>query len=90
MDAKLFGKQAETFNQHMAKGRPVLIEGKLAYDTWNAQDGSKRSKHTVKVERFTFLGAKPGGQPDASAASNDGASDDLDPPNPIVDTEPPF
>lgn len=89
MDAKLFGKQAETFNQHMAKGRPVLIEGKLNLETWKAQDGTNRSKHTVKVERFTFLGTKPGSPPDASAASNDGASE-FDAPNPIADADIPY
>jgi single-strand DNA-binding protein len=36
----------------------VFIEGRLTFDTWTAQDGTKRSRHRVTVENFQFL---PGG-----------------------------
>ncbi len=62
IDCRLYGKQAETFNQYMAKGRPVLIEGRLQFDTWEGQDGSKRSKHRVNVQSFQFLGGRGQGQ----------------------------
>ena len=57
VDCRLFGKQAETFNQYMSKGRPVLIEGRLELDTWEGQDGQKRSKHRVNVQNFQFVGS---------------------------------
>ncbi len=68
IDCNCFGKQAEVFNQYMAKGRAVLVEGRLQYDTWQGQDGQKRSKHRVNVMSFQFLdsgrsqqaGAAPG------------------------------
>ena len=56
VDCKLFGKSAETFNQYMTKGRPVLVEGRLQFDQWEAQDGTKRSKHRIFVQNFQFLG----------------------------------
>ena len=56
IDCRCYGKQAETFNQYMAKGRPVLIEGRLQYDRWEGQDGQKRSKHRISVQNFQFLG----------------------------------
>jgi len=56
IDCRCYGRQAETINQYMKKGRPILVEGRLQYDTWEAQDGTKRSKHRVIVERFQFLG----------------------------------
>ncbi len=59
VDCKAFGKQAETLNQYMKKGGAILIEGRLEFDQWESQDGSKRSKHRVFIERFTFVG---GGQ----------------------------
>jgi single-strand DNA-binding protein len=34
----------------------LFVEGRLAFDSWTAQDGSKRSKHRVTVENFQFLG----------------------------------
>jgi len=60
IDCRLYGRQAETFSQYMAKGRPVLVEGRLQFQQWQAQDGSRRSKHIVIVERFQFLGAPAG------------------------------
>jgi single-strand DNA-binding protein len=61
VDCKSFGRQAEVINQYMSKGRPILVEGRLHLDTWEGQDGSKRSKHRVVVERFQFLGGRGGG-----------------------------
>lgn len=61
IDCRCYGKQAETFNKYMSKGRPVLIEGRLQLDTWEGKDGQKRSKHRVFVERFQFISAAQGG-----------------------------
>jgi single-strand DNA-binding protein len=56
IDCRAFAGQAETINKYLTKGRPVFVEGRLDYDTWTAQDGTKRSKHRVTVESFQFLG----------------------------------
>ncbi len=61
IDCRCFGRQAEVINQYLSKGRPVLVEGRLDYDTWEAQDGSKRSKHRVTIERFSFVDSQGGG-----------------------------
>ncbi len=67
VDCRAYGRQAETINQHLAKGKSVLIEGRLQYDTWEGKDGTKRSKHRVVIERFQFLGA-PSGRPGTAPA----------------------
>ena len=56
IDCRIYGKSAETFKQYMAKGRPVLVEGRLQFDTWEGKDGQKHSKHRVFVQNFQFLG----------------------------------
>jgi single-strand DNA-binding protein len=61
VDCRLYGPQAETFNQYMSKGRSALVEGRLRLDQWETQDGQKRSKLSVVVERFQFLGSARGG-----------------------------
>ncbi len=61
VDCSCFGKQAETLNQYMTKGRPLLVEGRLQLQQWTAKDGTKRSKHKVIVEQFQFLGSGGGG-----------------------------
>lgn len=68
IDCRAYGKQAETFNQYMSKGRAILVEGRLQYDTWEGKDGVKRSKHRVVVERFQFLGAQSGSGPGQAPA----------------------
>jgi single-strand DNA-binding protein len=55
VDCKAFAKTAENINKYLAKGVPVFIEGRLTFDRWTAQDGSKRSKHGITVESFQFL-----------------------------------
>jgi len=61
VDLSAFGRTAETINQYMSKGRPLLVEGRLKYDTWTSQDGTKRSKHSVVVDHFQFVGSRPDG-----------------------------
>ncbi len=62
IDCRSMGKQAETINQYFNKGKPILVEGRLQFDQWEGKDGTKRSKHRVFVERFSFVGSPTGGQ----------------------------
>jgi len=59
IDLVAWGRQAETINQYMSKGRPLLVEGRLQLDTWTGQDGQKHSKHRVVIENFQFVGGRP-------------------------------
>lgn len=76
IDCRCYGKQAETINQYMSKGRPILIEGRLEFDQWEGKDGQRRSKHRVFVERFTFVdgGGSGGGGGGGQGGSRQGAS----------------
>ncbi len=61
IDVSAFGKQAEIINQYCTKGRPLLVEGRLKYDTWeDKQGGGKRSKHSVVIDNFQLLGGRDG------------------------------
>ena len=46
----------ETIANYKKKGDPILVEGRLQYRTWEAQDGSKRSAVDVVADRVEFLG----------------------------------
>jgi len=74
VDVSAFGRQGETINQYMGKGRPILIEGRLKFDSWTAQDGGKRSKLSVVVENFQFVGSRGDQQGGAGGASYDRAA----------------
>lgn len=94
VDLRAFGRQAETLNQYMSKGSPLLVEGRLRFEQWEAKDGGKRSKLSVVVNTFQFLGG-PGraGAPDnrsAAPVSSDGYNEmpPMDAPAPDGDNVP--
>jgi single-strand DNA-binding protein len=60
-DVKVFGNQAEMLSQHLAKGRRVGIDGRLDWSSWEAQDGSKRSKVEVVAFQVQFLDSRGDG-----------------------------
>jgi single-strand DNA-binding protein len=57
----MFGKRAEVINKYCKRGNPLFVEGRLTFDSWEAQDGSKRSKLRVTVENFEFIAGGGGG-----------------------------
>jgi single-strand DNA-binding protein len=61
----LWGRQAETASQYLAKGRPVYVEGRLRVEEWTDRDG--RSRYTLEVHAtdMQFIG---GGRGDDAAA----------------------
>lgn len=63
VDVATFDKQAEACAQYLSKGRQVAVNGRLIYREWEADDGSKRSKHSV-IGRVEFL-SKPSTNGDA-------------------------
>jgi single-strand DNA-binding protein len=62
IDCSAFGRTAEIINQYCQKGKQLLVEGRLKYDTWeDKQGGGKRSKHVVVVDNIQLLGGRDGG-----------------------------
>jgi len=64
VDVTLWGRQAEIAGEYLAKGRSVLIEGRLRLDTWDDKEsGQKRSKLKVVCENMTMVGGRGEGAP---------------------------
>ena len=57
--AVVWSKQAETCNQYLHKGSPVMVEGRLQSRSWEDSSGQKRSVLEVRADRVQFLGAPP-------------------------------
>jgi single-strand DNA-binding protein len=74
VDADAFGRTAEVIAQYLKKGRPILVEGRLRYETWDdKQTKQKRSKLGVVIESFQFIdskGASDSGVPSSPPASS--------------------
>ena len=58
VDLDAFGRTAENINEYFQKGRPILVEGRLRFQSWETDDGQRRSKHSVMVDRFEFVGSR--------------------------------
>lgn len=59
VDVTLWGRDAEVAGEFLAKGRSVLIEGRLSLDQWDDKaTGQKRSKLKVVGERMVMVGGK--------------------------------
>lgn len=56
VDVVVWDKLAELCGQYLAKGRPILVEGRLQMDEWETQQGEKRRKLRVRADTVKFLG----------------------------------
>lgn len=87
VDLSAYGRTAETINQYMKKGNPILIEGRLRYRQWTNKEGQNRTKLDVHVDNFTFLGGggananRPAARPAQAGLSEEAPpADDYGPP----------
>lgn len=77
VDVTLWGRTAEVASEYLSKGSPVFIEGRLKLDTWEGNDGQKRSRLRVVGERMQLLGGRDSGsssgkRPTSSASGRGG------------------
>jgi len=56
VDVDAFGRQAEVITKYLRKGSPIFVEGRLRFDQWESNDGQKRTKLSVVLENFQFVG----------------------------------
>src|SRR3982751_2816686 len=62
IDCSAFGKTGELINQYFTKGKPIFLEGRIKYDSWeDKQGGGKRSTLSVVAEQIVFLPRGDGG-----------------------------
>src|SRR3712207_6526224 len=75
-DISAWRELGETIANYKKKGDPILVEGRLQYRTWEAQDGSKRSKVDVVADTVQFLGrgGDGGDVPDGESGRGTGRS----------------
>ena len=66
VEVVVWGKQAEAVAAHMAKGRALLVEGRLQQDSWETEAGERRSRVKVVAQRVSFLGGNGARSTEAS------------------------
>ncbi len=73
-DVTAWRELGETVANYKRKGDPILVEGRLQYRTWEAQDGSKRSKVDVVADTVQFLGGGASSGENGGGFGSSGAS----------------
>ncbi|MCL1928715.1 MAG: single-stranded DNA-binding protein [Treponema sp.] len=68
-DIVLWGRQGETLNQYLVKGKQVGVEGELRQDRWE-QDGQNRSRVEVVANNLQLLGSGAGNSTGTSSFGN--------------------
>jgi len=71
VDIVAWDRLAEVCGDYLAKGRPVFIEGRLQMDSWEAEDGQKKTRLKVIAQNIQFLGG-------AGTKSNGDREEDAD------------
>jgi single-strand DNA-binding protein len=89
----LWGKQAESLQEYLTKGKQIYVEGRLQTRQWDDKDGNKRYTTEIKADRITLLGGGGGGggrSMDRGASQAHSAGMDDAPMEPITDDDIPF
>lgn len=60
-DVSAWRELGETIANYKKKGDPILVEGRLQFRSWEAQDGSKRNKVDIVADNVQFLGGRSDG-----------------------------
>jgi single-strand DNA-binding protein len=89
----LWGKQAESLNEYLRKGKQVYIEGRLQTDEYTDKEGAKRKSTKVRCDRVVLLGGGGGGRGasmDRGEPVGGGAAPHAEPSEPLTDDDIPF
>jgi single-strand DNA-binding protein len=90
----LWGKQAESLQEYLTKGKQIYVEGRLQTRQWDDKDGNKRYTTEIKADRITLLGGGGGGRAASmdrgGAAAMSPTGGDEPPVEPITDDDIPF
>lgn len=55
-DVDTFGSLADNCARYLTRGRQVAVTGRLRYESWETQEGQKRSKVKIVASFVDFIG----------------------------------
>lgn len=69
----VWGAQGQNCANYLSKGRPVAVDGRLDWRSWEAKDGSgKRSTIEIVADTVQFLGSRDGSAPGGGGGGYNG------------------
>jgi single-strand DNA-binding protein len=57
-DVTVWGAQGESCSRYLQKGSGILVDGRLEWREWDAQDGTKRQSVEIIAENTLFTGGR--------------------------------
>ncbi len=95
---KLLGKQAESLQDYLKKGKQIYVEGRLETRSWDDKDGQKKYMTEIIADRIQLLGSRGDGGGRAAGRGGDemdhyeetGAPSGGAPPSDLTDDDIPF
>jgi single-strand DNA-binding protein len=75
---KLLGKQAESLQDYLKKGKQIYVEGRLETRSWDDKDGQKRYMTEIIADRIQLLGSAGGARGSSSSRGGDDMGDPFD------------
>jgi single-strand DNA-binding protein len=85
----LWGRQADTLQPYLTKGKQIYVEGRLETRQWE-KDGQKHYTTEIKADRIVLLGGGGGRGGERVERSEGSYSDTMRDPAPITDDDIPF
>jgi single-strand DNA-binding protein len=58
VDCTAFGKLADLVAKYVRKGKPLLVQGRLKFDSWDDPAGQRRTRYSVVIEQLQFTGSR--------------------------------
>ena len=78
-DVTVWGAQGENVAKYLQKGSALLVDGRLEWREWQAQDGTNRQAVEIIAENTQFLGGRDGGSGGGQDRSGGGGGGEFAP-----------
>ena len=75
-DVVIFGKQAESLQRFLTKGKQIAVDGFLKQDRWQDQNGANRSRISIVANDIQLLGGRDNGNQSNGGYDNGYESED--------------
>jgi single-strand DNA-binding protein len=62
IDVSVFGNQADVVGKFLAKGRQIVVQGRLDFRQWANPEGQQRSATQIVANQVQFIGGQENGQ----------------------------
>lgn len=79
VECEAWDSGADIIDKYFQKGKAILVEGCLKQHSWEDQEGNRRTKLKVRVEKFHFVSRGEANAPSKSDEASESVADEAIP-----------